>query len=82
MSVLNDTELYTFKMAKMVHFMLCEFYHNRNNRLLAFNRTEKTLKSARETLMETKVNRAGRELFDLGVLLGSSVPLNIGMNES
>lgn len=39
-------------------------------------------KSARETLMETKVNRAVRELFDLGVLLGSSVPLNIGMNEN
>ena len=80
MSVLNATELYTLKMAKMVHFMLCGFYHNKNNRLLDFNWTEKTLRSSRVTLMETKVHRAVRELLDLGILLGASVPSNIGTN--
>lgn len=42
---------------------------------------EDTLKSSRVTLMETRVNRAVRELFDLGVLLGASVPSNIGTNQ-
>lgn len=81
MRVLHATELYTFKMAKMVSCVSCEFYHDKKNRQAVrfySNWREKTLKGLRVNLAVTRINRAVRGSSDLGVLLGAPIPSHMG----